>query len=339
MLGGPTGAGAEGKDVEAAGANLHLVLAREPTTVRGRLASTNTASLAQNAASEPSFQAATTACTGAGAGAGAVAPTVVAKSEGGLPRGGGGGGWFDGGFELLLEPELTDDLRMKWMSSAAVIPPPMLQANRIYLHRIPRKRGPSTAVAGAGPRGALGSEAADLGDVNDDGLRDFMITAPYLHETVDDPGSAYVVFGKLDGEPVTIADLELGIGGYAITGQATQDGFGYRADALGDLDGDGRVDFGVGALRTAYTQTFAGRVAVILSAPAPTSLLAADLAQGLGGFVIDGAAMNDGAWRVAGAGDVNGDGIPDILIGAGGVDEKFTDAGRAYVLFGPVCAP
>lgn len=192
------------------------------------------------------------------------------------------------------------------------------------------------AVVSAGKYGALAHNAADLGDVNDDGIRDFMVSAPYWGVNAVDPGRAYVVFGKLDGAPVDVVDLEAGIGGYAIMSDVVHDGFGYRADALGDLNGDGRTDFGIGAIVTDYTQHYAGRVSVVLSASMPAPLLATDLEAGIGGFVLDGGQVGDGAWHISGVGDVNGDGIPDIAIGADGVGDN---VGRVYVLFGPLCAP
>src|SRR5207248_4087285 len=59
------------------------------------------------------------------------------------------------------------------------------------------------------------------------------------------------------------------------------------------------------------------------------------VALGSGGFVMNGAAPYDSAGRsVAGAGDVNGDGLDDLLIGADGVDVHGSNAGAAYVVFG-----
>ena len=60
-----------------------------------------------------------------------------------------------------------------------------------------------------------------------------------------------------------------------------------------------------------------------------------EIAAGDGGFVIDGQAFREYAgFAVDGAGDVNGDGLDDIIIGAYGSDLGGMSAGRAFVIFG-----
>ena len=61
----------------------------------------------------------------------------------------------------------------------------------------------------------------------------------------------------------------------------------------------------------------------------------ASVANGTGGFAITGeAGYGYSGWSVSGAGDVNGDGLADLIVGAYGNDAGGTDAGRSYVIFG-----
>jgi hypothetical protein len=64
-----------------------------------------------------------------------------------------------------------------------------------------------------------------------------------------------------------------------------------------------------------------------------------DLVQGIGGFVMDGEAAEhqSGHW-VSGAGDINADGLPDIVVGAPEADPNGARSGRTYVLFSNNCS-
>jgi Ca2+-binding RTX toxin-like protein len=102
----------------------------------------------------------------------------------------------------------------------------------------------------------------------------------------------------------------------------------------GDVNGDGHDDIIVGAPGADVgAQADAGKAYVIYgSASGFAATLSLDDIDGTNGFVIEGAVADDelGA-RVAGAGDVNGDGYDDLLVGASGAN---SDAGASYVIFG-----
>ena len=66
-----------------------------------------------------------------------------------------------------------------------------------------------------------------------------------------------------------------------------------------------------------------------------TAVDLSDVTAGLGGFVLDGEAAGDNSGRsVSGTGDVNGDGMDDLIIGAYGADPNGGYSGRSYVVFG-----
>jgi len=183
-------------------------------------------------------------------------------------------------------------------------------------------------------------DAAGSGDFDGDGIDDLLLGDDGLF---DDPGEVIVIFGRADGiqndvDPSAIAATmgEADAAGFVLNGIGQGDDFGTSAAGLGDVNDDGIADFIVGAKSR---NDAAGQSYVIFGSAAGSSadfdvrqLLEAAGGDGSMGFVLNGIeAGDDSGVSVAGAGDVNGDGFADMLIGA---KDGNGDTGQAYVVFG-----
>ena len=185
----------------------------------------------------------------------------------------------------------------------------------------------------------LGSSVSGAGDVNGDGFADLSIGAPYADPNgLEKAGQSYVVFGSNNGFPTSlnVSDLD-GNNGFTLNGIAAGDELGVSVSAAGDVNGDGIDDLIIGAFGPDPNGLEnAGQNYVVFGSTvglAP-SLNVSDL-DGTNGFAIDGIAEGDYSSRVSAAGDVNGDGIDDLIIGAFGADPNGNaNAGTSYVVFG-----
>ncbi len=111
---------------------------------------------------------------------------------------------------------------------------------------------------------------------------------------------------------------------------------GFSVSGAGDVNGDGFADFIIGAPFTDPNVAESGTSYVIYGKPSafnpevPLSSI-----DGINGFKLTGVATGDSAgFSVSGAGDVNGDGFSDLIIGATYADANGTDSGASYVVFG-----
>ena len=183
-----------------------------------------------------------------------------------------------------------------------------------------------------------GGSVASAGDVNGDGLADLIVGA-----WLSDPagrsaaGRSYVVFGKSSGTAINLSAIAGGTGGFVINGQCVGDYSGGNVASAGDVNGDGLADLIVGAKSSdPAAGANAGRSYLVFGQSTSTAIDLSAIAGGKGGFVIDGQCASDqSGGRVASAGDVNGDGLADLIVGASKSDPVgLTDAGRSYVIFG-----
>ncbi|MCC3590125.1 VWD domain-containing protein [Microcoleus sp. PH2017_28_MFU_U_A] len=187
---------------------------------------------------------------------------------------------------------------------------------------------------GTDAEGFSGGTVSSAGDINGDGIKDFIIGA--FGATVNgqnNAGKTYIVFGTNQGFPANfnLANLN-GNNGFAVTGTNTFDYAGLFATGISDINGD-RIDD------------------ILISAPGPlggtpgksyviygrTTGFSANLnlaeINNNNGFVINGIDGNSSG--TASSGDINGDGIPDLVIGAdGGNTSGGINAGKTYVIFG-----
>ncbi len=188
------------------------------------------------------------------------------------------------------------------------------------------------AIDGEAPEDQSGLSVAGAGDVNGDGLADYVIGANFASPRGRlMAGSAYVVFGSATPTALDLADS---FDGFRIDGANDLDGTGGRVSGAGDVNGDGFDDIIVSAIGDDTFGNLAGAAYIVYG---KANMSPVDLATaGAGHTRVRGLNAEDLLGRiVSGLGDINGDGFADVAIGANGFDVNGTSsAGAIYVLFG-----
>ncbi|MFN7143931.1 MAG: MopE-related protein [Myxococcota bacterium] len=179
-------------------------------------------------------------------------------------------------------------------------------------------------IEGAAAGDSVGFSVAGAGDFDGDGLADVIVGAPGADAGGSDAGGAYVFFGPLAGT------MSASTAALILTGDSAGDGAGYSVASAGDVDGDGFDDVLVGAWSNDLGGTDAGAAYVIRGPTTGTrDLGAADL------VLIGETAADQAGLSVANAGDIDGDGVIDLIVGAWGADPSGTYSGAAYIVYGP----
>jgi hypothetical protein len=181
----------------------------------------------------------------------------------------------------------------------------------------------------------LGYYTATVGDVNGDGYDDFIITSTHNDQAAPDAGKAYLILGRAEADwgrdfPISQADA-------TFLGTAAYDRLGRSAVGVGDVNGDGYGDFLIASIASSSAGILnAGESYLFLGRPGGAEDLWGHdfpVAQADATFVGEGEGDEAGR-RVAWAGDVNGDGYDDFLIGSARNDHGGTDAGIGYLILG-----
>lgn len=155
------------------------------------------------------------------------------------------------------------------------------------------------ALNGVGSFTGSGDAVSGTGDINADGLNDLIIGAPGAGFLGQSGGSSYVVFGSSDSfsSSFDLSSVD-GNNGFEITGSN-----GFSVSDIGDFNNDGIDDFATTGGRESYI--------VFGSADGFSSVVDPSTLNGSNGFVINSGSV------ISGAGDINSDGIDDLILGAG----------------------
>ena len=200
-------------------------------------------------------------------------------------------------------------------------------------------------INGAPEDDESGWSVSAAGDVNNDGIADLIVGSRQYDRAgtesdavlnvggnVSNTGGSHVVFGKADGTPVELSEIESNsnTGGFVITGSRAGDNSGSSVSAAGDVNGDGFADVIVGAYNADPNGSSSGASYVVFGKADGTAVHLSEIesSSNAGGFVINGIQGRSG-WSVSGAGDVNGDGLADVIVGA-----RLDGTGRSFVVFG-----
>ncbi|MDR6808334.1 hypothetical protein J2Y45_005316 [Dyadobacter sp. BE34] len=169
----------------------------------------------------------------------------------------------------------------------------------------------------------MGRSVSGAGDVNGDGFSDIVVGAPYFDKPEVDEGTVIVYYGSSNGiSDVSPAPITL-------EQNLADGGFGFSVKGAGDVNGDGYSDIVAGAADFENVAAMIkGKAFVFHGSPAGVKPIAA--------FSVE--SNQDNAklgTSVAGAGDVNGDGYSDIIVGAPHANHNQTnDVGAATVYYG-----
>ena len=171
-----------------------------------------------------------------------------------------------------------------------------------------------------------GGEVSAAGDVNGDGHEDLLIADSYYKDGTYNEyfGAVWVLHGPFTG------DVQLSDAAALLIGDNNESYAGRTLDAAGDVNGDGYDDFIVGSPYNNPSPEYYLGAAWVVYGPVSGEHTLSDIAPRLD------SEYYDFVESVAGPGDLNGDGFNDLLIGAPGSDDGGSNAGAAYIVYGPV---
>lgn len=177
----------------------------------------------------------------------------------------------------------------------------------------------------------FGISIASLGDLDGDGVTDLAVGASYDDDGGDDRGAVWVLFLNADSTVKAhqkISDIEGGFTGIL----DDRDGFGSSVASLGDLDRDGVGDLAVGAVYDDDGGANRGAVWILFLNPNGTVKSHQKISSTAGGLA--GVLDDDDAFHaLASLGDLDGDGVGDLAVGAAWDDDGGTGRGAVWMLF------
>ena len=181
----------------------------------------------------------------------------------------------------------------------------------------------------------FGSALSTLGDLNGDGVNDLAVGAPGDDDGGSDQGAVWVLFLNPDGTVKSHQKISATEGGFAGT-LNVDNVFGRALALLPDLDGDGVVELVAGASDD-FPEFQTGAVWILFLNPDGTVTLHQKIGANQGGFMGDLDRSDEFGISVASPGDLDGDGVNDLAVGASLDDDGGGDRGAVWVLFMGLC--
>lgn len=178
----------------------------------------------------------------------------------------------------------------------------------------------------------FGSAVANIGDINGDGINDLAVGVAFDDDGGTDRGAVWILFLNADGTVNGHQKISSSEGNLS----ASLDGFDYfgsSVDTIGDLDGNGVNDLAVGARGDDDGGTDRGAVWILFMNSNGTVSTEQKISDTEGKF--DGVLSNGDQFgnALANLGDMNGDGVDDLGIGAYGSNDGGVNRGAIWILF------